>query len=144
LCEFSWGDSCTVAPGWQYNCHPNIHNIKVGRLLGANTVKRQTHGGTALLLLLSLLSASCTAKHDSVLSKTPPKTNLSAEKVVALANAEAIRQGRDLNKCEPPRAVYEYTWTVFYEGKGEVKTVGNHFLVWVDDQTSECKLIPGE
>ena len=19
-----WGDSCTVAPGWQYNCHPNI------------------------------------------------------------------------------------------------------------------------
>ena len=21
---FSWGGSCTVAPGWQYNCHPNI------------------------------------------------------------------------------------------------------------------------
>ena len=18
-----WGDSCTVGPGWQYNCHPN-------------------------------------------------------------------------------------------------------------------------
>ncbi len=26
----SWGDSCTVAPGWQYNCHPNIHNLRIG------------------------------------------------------------------------------------------------------------------
>ena len=30
---FSWGDSCTVASGWQYNCHPNIllfHSISLG------------------------------------------------------------------------------------------------------------------
>ena len=22
-----WGDSCTVAPGWQYNCHPNAEIV---------------------------------------------------------------------------------------------------------------------
>ena len=25
---FSWGDSCTVAPRWQYNCRPNINSGK--------------------------------------------------------------------------------------------------------------------
>jgi len=33
LTDLRWGDSCTVAPGWQYNCHPNnvSHHDRSGR-----------------------------------------------------------------------------------------------------------------
>jgi hypothetical protein len=67
--------------------------------------------------------------------------------VVELANREAVREGRNLAKYEKPRAEYEFTeknkrWSVFYEGKE--KYPGNHFLVWVDDQSGKCQLIPGE
>jgi len=66
---------------------------------------------------------------------------------VALANAEAIRRGYDLKEFETPRCEYDASkpdnaWTVLYDGK--VKAPGNHFLVWVNDQTGQCKLMPGE
>jgi RHH-type proline utilization regulon transcriptional repressor/proline dehydrogenase/delta 1-pyrroline-5-carboxylate dehydrogenase len=28
-CQLRWGDSCTVAPGWQYNCHPNTGSSRL-------------------------------------------------------------------------------------------------------------------
>ncbi|MDA8099259.1 MAG: hypothetical protein M0042_06505 [Nitrospiraceae bacterium] len=73
--------------------------------------------------------------------------NLSPEQAISLANQEAVRKGFDLSQYEKPRADYEIlkkdkTWTVSYEGKK--KLPGNHFLVWVNDQTGECKLMPGE
>lgn len=67
--------------------------------------------------------------------------------VIDLANREAAHQGRDLAKYEKPKAEYEFTkkdrtWTVFYEGKEMYP--GNHFLVWVEDSTGKCQLMPGE
>ena len=94
-------------------------------------------------LLLLVLSFSCTTKHAASLAKT----NLSPAKVINLANAEAASQGYDLAKYDAPRCDYELMrkdciWTVFYEGKE--KYPGNHFQVWVNDQTSACQLMRGE
>jgi hypothetical protein len=105
----------------------------------------------SMLLLPVLLFTACTTRQDS--SSAPesvrlqPTTRLSREQAVALANAEAVKQGRDVNRYELRTAEYEFSgqdhiWTVFFEGK--VKATGNHFLVWVNDQTDECRLMPGE
>jgi hypothetical protein len=95
--------------------------------------------------------ASC-AKHDSAQPITSPETQadnfttaqFSEEKVIALANAEAVKQGSDLAKFEPPKVEYGagWRWTVLYDGKD--KLPGNHFLVWVNDRTGECQLMHGE
>jgi hypothetical protein len=74
-------------------------------------------------------------------------TTLREKEVVALANREAQRTGRNLADYESPRVEYEYTehdktWTVFYDGK--VKAPGNFFQVWVNDETKKCTLMPGE
>jgi hypothetical protein len=113
-------------------------------------MKRQGRG-IALLLLLLVFSVSCTAKQESTPPKTPPnspsKTKLTAEKAIALANAEASKQGFDLDKYNSPKAHYETgskdkIWTVFYDGK--VKMPGHHFLVVVDDETNDCQLMRGK
>jgi hypothetical protein len=94
-------------------------------------------------LLLLALTLSCTTNQTAIRAKT----NLSQDEVVSLANAEAAREGFDLAEYEAPRCSYDPArkdekWTVFYDGK--VKYPGNHFLVWVNDQTSACQLMRGE
>jgi hypothetical protein len=118
-------------------------------------MKKQPRGTAFVLILALFISASCTGKQKSAPPKAPPdttpktefNTTLTAEKAIALANAEATKQGRDLDEYDPPKAQYDSAvkgkdWTVFYEGK--TKAPGNHFLVWVNDETKECKLMPGE
>jgi hypothetical protein len=82
-----------------------------------------------------------------VCSCTPSHPKLSKEEVIALANQEAIRQGYKIDQYETPKSKYEFTekyhsWTVFYEGKQ--KDPGNHFTVWVNDQTGSCQLMRGK
>jgi len=76
-----------------------------------------------------------------------PKTRFTKEEAVMLANAEAIRNGIDLKKYNPPRVEFkildqEGMWTVVYPGKERAK--GNYFDVRVNDRTGECRLTPGE
>jgi hypothetical protein len=102
-----------------------------------------------VILLLFLLAASCTTKHDAAPTHEAQsqKTQLSMETVISMANAEAEKQGYKLEDYLPPNAIYESsgqanTWKVIYEGK--VKSQGNYFLMFINDKSGVIKLIPGE
>jgi hypothetical protein len=72
---------------------------------------------------------------------------LSQTQVISIAKQAAEAEGRRLADYKEPEAHYEFTekdksWSVFFDGK--VPMPGNHFLVYVDDQTQKTKLMPGE
>lgn len=82
---------------------------------------------------------------------TPPAAGPAGTTGAQLAQSEAIRiaaeaavsSGYVLAEYEEPRVEYEHPrWTVLYEGR--VATPGNHFLVWVDDETGEPQVMAGE
>jgi hypothetical protein len=92
----------------------------------------------ALVLLTLAACAACPrAAHSPQLSET---------EVVAIANRAAEASGADLSHFRTPEAHYEYvskdcTWAVFYQGVEP--TVGNHFLVVVNDCTRATQLSGG-
>ena len=93
-------------------------------------------------LLLPILLAGCAGSCGK--ADSPPR--MSAAAVIGIANAEARRNGVDLSRVLAPEAHFEYvrkdcTWSVFYEGQGA--TIGNHFLVVVDDVSGSADFHPG-
>lgn len=93
------------------------------------------------LVLASLLSGGCAA-----CPRTAHNSLLSESEAVVIANHAAEASGVDLSQFHAPEAHYEYvskdcTWSVFYQG---IKpTIGNHFLVVVNDCTSETQVSGG-
>ena len=74
-------------------------------------------------------------------------TRLAEAEVIRIASAAAEKKGFRLKDYKAPRVHYEFTkkdksWTVFYDGK--VSSPGNHFLVWINDQTGAATVMPGE
>jgi hypothetical protein len=72
---------------------------------------------------------------------------LSENEVIAIANNAAERAGHILSEYDKPRAKFNFvskdsTWTVFYDGK--IPAPGNHFMIWVKDQTGETQVMEGE
>jgi hypothetical protein len=87
-----------------------------------------------------------TRSNKSVETK-PDGARLNQVEVVRIAREAATKHGYHVADYKDPQAHYEFTrkdktWTVFYGGK--VPAVGNHFLVWVDDQTGVAEVMPGE
>lgn len=79
---------------------------------------------------------------------TEPKTNLTKEKVIQIAEEAAKNEGYDLQKYNMTGYHYEFTgkdhtWTVFYELKPPTPP-GGHFIVIVDDQTNKATLAHGQ
>jgi hypothetical protein len=93
------------------------------------------------MLLTALVFNGCSAcprgEHIPRLAET---------EVLSIANNAAQKSGADLSKFHAPHASFEYvekncTWSVFYEGIGS--TIGNHFLVIVNDNTRSAQLLGG-
>jgi len=98
-----------------------------------------------ILIIAAFMSLAFSCK--SAAASPHKKPTMTKADVVAIANAEASRQGYDLEEYETPRAEYEFTandqtWSVFYEGKEKVP--GNHFLIIINDRTGNCQLMRGE
>ena len=91
--------------------------------------------------LVSFALASCAA-----CPSTGHNPKLSESDVVAIANRAAKASGADLSQFHEPDPHYEYvsrncTWSVFYQGIRP--TIGNHFLVIVNDCTRATQLSGG-
>ena len=96
----------------------------------------------ALLALASWFVVGCSSA--GVPAHSP---RLQPDEVAALARRAGVRDGyvlKDYNQLAPRfEFVYrDHTWTVFFEGKRPAP--GNHFSVWVDDQTRKTTVMPGE
>jgi hypothetical protein len=91
--------------------------------------------------VVSLILGGCAA-----CPHTAHSPRLSEGEAVAIANRAAEASGANLSQFQTPEAHYEYvskdcTWSVFYQG---VKpTIGNHFLVVVNDCTRATQLSGG-
>lgn len=71
--------------------------------------------------------------------------HLSQSEAIALADAEAVNQGGDLNQFKRPQADYsaaEHKWTLFYDQRpdGEMPELGKYFAVTVDDNTKKAEI----
>jgi hypothetical protein len=71
---------------------------------------------------------------------------LSTPEAIRIAKQAAERQGADLRRYKEPEARYEFTrkdktWLVSFGGR--VAMPGNHFSVYVDDQTGETRFFGG-
>jgi hypothetical protein len=71
---------------------------------------------------------------------------LTEEHVIAIANAAARDEHADLSKYRAPQAYFEYvkkdwSWAIFYDGIEP--TIGNHFMVVVDDRTGDAEVVRG-
>lgn len=93
-----------------------------------------------LLLAVSVLTSCSACPRGEHIPR------LSEVEVLTIANDAARRAGTDLSKFNVPQAYFEYvdnncTWSVLYEGIGD--TIGNHFLVIVDDNTRQAQLFGG-
>jgi hypothetical protein len=103
-----------------------------------------------ILLAVTLLFAGCS--HPTRSPSAAPNANLdgarlSQPEVLRIAGEAATKHGYRLADYKDPQAHFEFsrkdkTWTVFYDGK--VPVPGNHFLVWVDDRTSEAQVMAGQ
>ena len=105
---------------------------------GAYTKMNRIIRSTAAILFVCLFFCGGYCEAESA------KARLTQDKVLVLANREAKRSGYDLSKYETPKASFrqeDRTWNIHYEGEKNVP--GNHFVVWVDDLTGECKIHRG-
>ena|SRR5215831_7961779 len=89
------------------------------------------------------LSASClgTAHATTVVTLT----RLTEAEVVRIANTAAETKGYRIKDFKAPKLGCklrneDLTWTLFYEGK--VPAFGDHFWVWVEDQTGVATVVP--
>jgi hypothetical protein len=96
------------------------------------------------VIAASLLFVGC-PNSDRYLDSTPENARLSPRKAIQIAKKAAERQGMDLSKYKEPEANYRSTgakrWGVFFDGK--VRTPGNHFYIFVDDQTGDTRYVEG-
>lgn len=74
-------------------------------------------------------------------------TRLNPTQVATIAKDAAKNEGIQLLDYEEPEVHYEFvrkdqTWTVFFTGK--VARPGNHFSVYVEDQTGKAQVMRGE
>ena len=93
------------------------------------------------VIAASLLFAGCGDSGRSLDSK-PDNARLSPREAIQIARVAAERQGMDLRKFKEPEADYRSgakRWGVFFDGK--VSRPGNHFYIFVDDQTGETRYI---
>lgn len=115
------------------------------------------HHAKALLLIAALVGSlpnlgaqpsstpwDCALGRGSV-SKVA--THLKPKEAIALASRAAKKKGLDLTKFRQSSICFDATkeggeWTVFYDGR-ELR-IGNHFLVWVRDDTGATKYMHGE
>src|SRR5215204_3333476 len=72
----------------------------------------------------------------------PAGARLSTAEAIRIAQQAAERQGANLSRYKEPKAHYEFTrkdkaWFVSFGGR--VAMPGNHFSVYVDDQTGETR-----
>src|SRR5690349_13370225 len=75
------------------------------------------------------------------------KTRLSQSKAIALASAAAKAQSINLAKYRQSSLCFDESrqqWTVFFQAAGPKIRVGDHFLVWVRDDTQATTLMWGE
>ena len=101
---------------------------------------------TAAFVVVGLLAWSIQALADST---SPCKARLSQAEAIVLANNAATHSGFALRDFRRPTARFRpdadaksCSWSVFYNGK--TPTLGNHFHVFVDDQTKRTMVLPGE
>ena len=106
---------------------------------------------TALLVAPSVAAAEPPDQPwDCVLGRahvSKAATRLKPKEAIALASKTAKKQGLDLAKFRQSTICFDATkkggeWTVFYDGR-ELR-LGNHFLVWVRDDTGGTQYMHGE
>ena len=95
----------------------------------------------ATLVSITLFLASCSA-----CPRGEHVPRLAEADVISIANDAARKSGTDLSKFRAPEAHFQYvdkncTWSVFYEGVGS--TMGNHFLIIVDDTSRRTQVFGG-
>jgi hypothetical protein len=87
---------------------------------------------------------------DCVAGRATPataKTRLSPSKVSTLAATAAKDQGVGLAKYRQTSICFndsEQRWAVFFEAAGPEVKLGDHFLVWVREDTQAATLMWGE
>lgn len=94
-----------------------------------------------IISMIVLLASGCTGAIRSEHS-----AHLDREKVIAIADRAAKEEKIDLSKFKAPEAHFEYakkdwSWAVFYDGIEP--TIGNHFMVVVDDRTGHATIVGG-
>jgi len=114
------------------------------------------HHAKGLLLIATLVAALPIAAAepdqpwDCALGRayaSKAETHLKPKEAIALASKAAKKEGLDLAKFRQSTICFDATktggqWTVFYDGR-ELR-LGNHFLVWVRDDTGATKYMHGE
>jgi len=113
---------------------------------------------TAKLLFITMLGTSVPGlaaelserPWDCVVGRTSVSkevTRLKPSEAIALASAAAKKHGFDLAKFRQSSICFNASkgpgqWTVFFDGR-EVR-LGNHFLVWVRDDTGATEIMLGQ
>ncbi len=97
----------------------------------------------AVATSLFLMGCSDSARD---LDRRPEGARLSPREAMQTARGAAERQGMNLRNYKEPEARYQSvrakTWQVFFDGR--VVSPGNHFYIYVDDETQETRFIGGE
>jgi hypothetical protein len=110
-------------------------------------VARHVVVALAVLLVVAGCSHPVASTAPTPSATKPDGARLNQVEVVRIAGEAATKHGYHVADYKDPQTHYEFTrkdktWTVFYDGK--VPAAGNHFLVWVDDQTGVARVMPGE
>jgi hypothetical protein len=99
-----------------------------------------------LLLMVSGCSHPTRTTAPSPSGMKAEGARLAETDVIRIAGEAAVKRGFRLADFKAPEvhpAVSRGgTWTLFYEGK--TPRPGNHFLVWVTDQSGAAQVMPGE
>lgn len=97
-------------------------------------------------IFLLIVSAMIVVSGCTEAARAEHSAHMDREKVIEIANRAAKEAAADLTKFKAPEAYFEYvkkdwSWAVFYEGIEP--TIGNHFLVVVDDRTGHATMVGG-
>jgi hypothetical protein len=103
------------------------------------------HNSLTIAVILLVLTGSARATPVSDIHRDGAR--LSQAQAISIAKKAAERAGYRLTDYEEPRANYEFTkknkkWSAFFVGRDPKP--GNHFLIWIDDQTEKTEVIPGQ
>lgn len=103
------------------------------------------HNGLTIAAILLVLTGSPRATPVSDIHRDGAR--LSQAQAISIAKKAVERAGYRLTDYEEPRANYEFTkrnkkWSVFFDERDP--KLGNHFLIWIDDQTEKPEVIPGQ
>ena len=96
------------------------------------------------LLAFCFVLSGC-SKSEMAPGPKPEGARLSPSEVIEIAKIVGATNGMKLGDYKAPRvdfqATKQKTWSVFFDGR--VPMPGNHFAVFVDDQTGEAHYSPG-